>query len=71
MILDCAPTPKATKALYNILRYIQPDDQIISLAIEFLPPFCRVCHYISIIFFVYILYFIFLFLIFFFHYSFF
>ncbi|KAG4087906.1 hypothetical protein H8356DRAFT_959653 [Neocallimastix lanati (nom. inval.)] len=38
---DCAPTPKATKALYNILRYIQPDDQIISLAIEFLPPFCR------------------------------
>ncbi|ORX64833.1 hypothetical protein BCR32DRAFT_297931 [Anaeromyces robustus] len=38
---DCAPTPKATKALYNILRYIQPDDQIISLAIELLPPFCR------------------------------
>jgi len=38
---DCAPTAKATKALYNILRYIQPDDQIISLAIELLPPFCR------------------------------
>jgi hypothetical protein len=38
---DRAPTAKATKALYNILRYIQPDDQIISLAIEFLPPFCR------------------------------
>ena len=50
MILDCVTTPKATKALYNILCYIQPDDQIISLIIEFLPPFCRVCHYISIIF---------------------
>ncbi|KAL6625496.1 hypothetical protein U3516DRAFT_794592 [Neocallimastix sp. 'constans'] len=41
MILDCVTTPKATKALYNILCYIQPDDQIISLIIEFLPPFCR------------------------------